>query len=169
MHPLVLRYPDWLRRGLIAAITLCAASLASAQPRSNAAPSAPAASKPAPMHKLDRSGRVRVGKASFYAHKFAGRLMADGTPMDPHDDNAASKTLPLGTRARVTNLETGRSAVVTIQDRGPHVPGRILDVSPATARQLGIDREEGVARVEVAPIVVPQADGSLKPGAAAER
>jgi rare lipoprotein A len=109
-----------------------------------------------------------VGKASFYAPKFAGRPMADGTPMDPHDDNAASKTLPLGTRARVTNLETGRSAVVTIQDRGPYVPGRILDVSPSTARELGIDHEDGVAKVEVAPIVVPQADGSLKPGAAAQ-
>jgi rare lipoprotein A len=92
--------------------------------------------------------------------------MADGRRMDPDDDNAASKTLPLGTRALVTNLETGRQAVVTIQDRGPHVPGRIIDLSPATARQLGIDRHKGVAKVAVAPIAVPQADGSLKPGAA---
>ncbi len=55
--------------------------------------------------KLDRSGRKRVGEASFYAEKFAGRKMADGAPMDPYGDNAASKTLPLGTTAKVTNLD----------------------------------------------------------------
>ena len=105
--------------------------------------------------KLDRSGRRRVGVASFYAETFAGRTMADGTPMAPHGNNAASKTLPLGTTARVTSLETGRSAVVTIQDRGPYVKGRIVDLSPSTAQKIGIDRERGVARVEVAPIAVP--------------
>src|SRR5688500_15085849 len=62
--------------------------------------------------KLDLSGKKQVGKASFYARKFAGRKMADGTPMDPQGDNAASKNLPLGTTAKVTNLETGQSAVV---------------------------------------------------------
>ncbi|HEY0858816.1 MAG TPA: septal ring lytic transglycosylase RlpA family protein [Albitalea sp.] len=92
--------------------------------------------------------------------------MADGTPMDPAADNAASKTLPLGTRARVTNLETGRSAVVTIQDRGPHVKGRIIDVSPSTARRIGLTREDGVARVAVTPITVPLPDGRVKRGAA---
>ena len=126
----------------------------------------PAASAPA-KPKLDHSGRKRVGKASFYARKFFGRKMADGTPMNPRDDNAASKTLPLGTTARVTNLETGRSAVVTIQDRGPYVKGRIVDLSPATAEKIGLTREEGIAPVEVAPIAVPQPDGSSKPGAAA--
>jgi rare lipoprotein A len=104
---------------------------------------------------LDRSGRTRVGKASFYADKFAGRTMADGTPMSPYGDNAASKTLPLGTKALVTNLETGRTARVTIRDRGPYVKGRIVDLSPSTARRIGIDRKEGVAMVEVTPIVVP--------------
>ncbi|HEX5633838.1 MAG TPA: septal ring lytic transglycosylase RlpA family protein [Gemmatimonadales bacterium] len=127
---------------------------------------APAAAAPA-KRALDHSGRKRVGDASFYHRKFFGRTMADGTPMDPRDDNAASKTLPLGTRARVTNLETGRSAVVTIQDRGPYVKGRIVDLSPATAAQIGLTRDEGVARVEVAPLSVPQPDGRVKPGAAA--
>lgn len=105
--------------------------------------------------KIDRSGRRRIGVASFYARRFAGQTMANGEPMDPQDDNAASKTLPLGTRARVTNLENGRSATVTIEDRGPYVPGRIIDVSPATARQLGIEREEGLAKVAVQPIELP--------------
>jgi rare lipoprotein A len=118
--------------------------------------------------KLDLSGRKRVGKASFYARNFGGRKMADGTPMNLHGDNAASKTLPLGTTAKVTNLETGQSAVVTIKDRGPYVQGRIVDLSPATAEKVGITPHEGVAKVEVAPIAVPQPDGSVKPGKPAE-
>ena len=126
---------------------------------------AAASQKPA-KSKLDLTGRKRVGLASFYARKFAGRKMADGTPMDPAADNAASKTLPLGTRARVTNLETGRSAVVTIQDRGPHVKGRIIDLSPSTARRIGLTRKAGVARVAVTPITVPLPDGRIKRGAA---
>jgi rare lipoprotein A len=117
--------------------------------------------------KLDRTGRKQVGKASYYARKFAGRKMADGSPMKPHGDNAASKTLPLGTTARVTNLETGKSATVTVRDRGPYVPGRIIDLSPSTAREIGITPREGIAPVEVAPIEVPMADGSSKAGAGA--
>jgi rare lipoprotein A len=126
-----------------------------------------AAAGDAPQSHLDRSGRTRVGKASFYAKQFAGRTMADGTPMHPHGDNAASKTLPLGTTAKVTNLETGKSAVVVIRDRGPYVNGRIVDLSPATAQQIGITKEEGIAKVKVAPIAVPLADGSIKVGPAA--
>ena len=93
--------------------------------------------------------------------------MADGTIMQPQSDNAASKTLPLGTTAKVTNLETGQSAVVTIRDRGPYIRGRIVDLSPSTAKEIGIDRKKGVAKVEVAPIAVPLADGRIKQGAAA--
>ena len=111
-----------------------------------------------PRPRVDRSGRRRVGKASIYASKFSGRRMADGTRMDPQDDNAASKTLPLGSTAKVTNLQTGQSAVVTIRDRGPHVPGRIVDLSPATAEKVGIDRRQGVSRVEVTPITLPPPD-----------
>jgi rare lipoprotein A len=115
---------------------------------------------------LDRSGRKRVGKASFYAKMFAGRTMADGTRMEPTGNNAASRTLPLGTTAKVTNLETGKSAVVTIRDRGPYVVGRIVDLSPATAQEIGLERSQGVTKVAVAPITVPLPDGQLKLGAA---
>ncbi|HSI52539.1 MAG: septal ring lytic transglycosylase RlpA family protein [Ramlibacter sp.] len=104
---------------------------------------------------LDHSGKTRTGKASIYAKKFDGRKMADGTPMRLEDDNAASKTLPLGTTARVTNLETGKSATVTIQDRGPYVAGRIVDLSPGTAREIGLTHEQGVARVAVEPLSLP--------------
>ena len=126
---------------------------AQALSRVGAQPDQQAARHPKP--KLDRSGRRRIGKASFYADKFSGRKMADGTRMDPRDDNAASKTLPLGTTAKVTNLETGQSAVVTIRDRGPYVQGRIVDLSPATAEKVGIDHHEGVSKVAVTPIAIP--------------
>jgi rare lipoprotein A len=145
------------------------------RPAPAAAPAAPPAAQPAPTPApaatkpgLDRSGSKQVGKASFYADKFSGRKMADGNRMDPRDDNAASKTLPLGTTARVTNLETGRSAVVTIQDRGPYVKGRIVDLSPATAREIGLSRDDGVAPVEVTPLSIPQPDGK-KPASDAGR
>lgn len=126
---------------------------------------APSAAPTAPP-KLDLSGRKRVGKASFYAQRFAGRKMADGNPMNPHDDNAASRTLPLGTIAKVTNLKTGQSAFVKIQDRGPYVKGRIVDLSPSTAQKIGITRTIGVAEVEVDPIALPLAEGRLRLGAA---
>jgi rare lipoprotein A len=118
-------------------------------------------------HPADFSAHKRLGKASFYAPMFAGRKMANGNRMDPHSNNAASKTLPFGTTAKVTNLETGKSAVVIIQDRGPYVPGRIVDLSPATAKEIGITPRKGVAMVVVAPIAVPQPDGDVKLGAAA--
>src|SRR6202166_547436 len=137
-------------------------------------PAVPARHPSAPVHEpvvanppLDRSGYKRLGKASFYARKFSGRKMSDGTTMQPQSNNAASKTLPLGTTAKVTNLETGRSAVVTIRDRGPYIWGRIVDLSPSTAKEIGIDHKKGVAKVEVAPILVPLADGRIKLGAAA--
>jgi rare lipoprotein A len=91
------------------------------------------------------------GKASFYSQRFAGKTMADGTPFDPESLTAASKTLPLGSKARVVNLRNGKSVVVEIRDRGPFVKGRIIDVSPKAARVLGMGRA-GVVRVEVTPI-----------------
>jgi len=120
----------------------------------------PATDKPA----ADLSGRTRAGIASFYDKMFFGRKMADGKPMDPESDNAASRTLPLGTRARVTNLKTGESALVTIQDRGPYVKGRIIDLAPGTARRIGITPTMGLAKVEVTPIYVPLPDGRVRWG-----
>lgn len=93
--------------------------------------------------------------------------MANGAPMDPKGDNAASRTLPLGTKAKVTNVETGKTAVVTIQDRGPYVDGRVVDLSPGTAEKIGLTPRKGVTKVVVAPITVPLPDGNVKVGAAA--
>jgi len=119
-----------------------------------ALPSAKQRIPPSSPHKIDRSGKPRKGKASYYSNKFAGRKMADGTPMNPNANIAASKTLPLGTIVQVTNLENGKSDIVEIRDRGPHVPGRIIDVSPKVAQQLGM-KKAGVAPVEVKPIDMP--------------
>ncbi len=115
----------------------------------------------------DLSGHKRVGKASIYAKRFAGHPMADGAPMKPEGENAASKTLPIGTTAKVTNVETGASAVVKIEDRGPYVKGRIVDLSPSTAQKIGVDSKSGVAKVSVEPIAVPMPNGDVKPGVAA--
>jgi rare lipoprotein A len=112
----------------------------------------------------DTSGRVQRGEASYYHPRLERRPMANGERFDAASNSAASKTLPLGTTARVTNLETGRSATVEVEDRGPYARGRILDVSPRTAEELGM-RRDGTARVEVAPIEVPQRDGGTRPGA----
>jgi peptidoglycan lytic transglycosylase len=98
-----------------------------------------------------RSLHAQRGEASVYSRRFRGHRTASGERFSPTSNLAASKTLPLGTRARVTNVKTGRSAVVRIMDRGPHVRGRIVDLSPATAQQLGMARD-GVAVVEVVPI-----------------
>ena len=111
---------------------------------------------------LDRSSHKRVGKASFYASRYSNRIMSDGTRMRPESNNAASLTLPLGTTARVTNLATGRSALVTIKDRGPYVRGRIIDLSPATAHRIGLEPKQGVTKVEVVPLTIPLADGTVK-------
>ena len=116
----------------------------------------------------DTSGQPRRGQASFYHPRFEGRRMANGERFRQHSNSAASRTLPLGTTARVTNLENGRSATVEIEDRGPFTRGRVLDVSPRTARELDMV-DSGTVRVEIAPIEVPQPDGSTRPGAGANR
>ena len=99
--------------------------------------------------------RTQRGEASFYGPQFSGRRTASGGRFDPNSNMAAHRTLPLGTVARVTNLENGRSATVRIEDRGPYFRGRIVDLSPRTAERLGM-REAGVAPVEVTPLRLPE-------------
>lgn len=113
----------------------------------------------------DRSGKKRIGIASYYHRMFSGRKMADGNLFDPNGINAASKTLPLGTFAVVTNLHNNKSVVVRIQDRGPYVDGRIVDLSPRVAEEIGITHK-GLGKVEVTPITVPMPDGTLRVGEA---
>jgi rare lipoprotein A len=90
---------------------------------------------------------VQHGKASYYADHFHGRTTADGSQFDQNAMTGASKVIPLGARAKVTNLENGKSVMVQINDRGPHVRGRIVDLSRSAAHAIGID--DGVAPVKV--------------------
>jgi rare lipoprotein A len=89
-----------------------------------------------------------TGLASWYGRAHQGRPTAAGERFDMRDMTAAHRSLPFDTVARVTNLETHATAKVRINDRGPHVRGRIIDLSAAAARALGL-AEDGVARVLV--------------------
>lgn len=99
-------------------------------------------------------GRAQHGMASYYGREFYGRKMASGRPFNPASNSAASRTLPLGTTARVVNLHNGRSAMVRVEDRGPYVDGRIIDLSPRIAETLQM-RHAGVVRVAVIPVSWP--------------
>jgi rare lipoprotein A len=93
-------------------------------------------------------GEPALGLASYYAREHDGRRTASGEIFDMQAMTAAHRTLPFGTRVRVTNLENGRQAIVRVNDRGPFRKGRIIDVSYAAARELGLIGR-GVARVRV--------------------
>lgn len=95
---------------------------------------------------------VEFGLASYYGAEFESLRTASGERFDMDRMTAAHRTLPFGTRVRVTHLANGRSAVVRINDRGPFVKGRILDVSPAAARRLRlVARGTAPVRLEVLP------------------
>ncbi len=93
-------------------------------------------------------GYNETGTASWYGTKFHGKKTANGERYDMHAMSAAHKTLPMPTMVRVTNLNNGRSVVVRVNDRGPFVKNRIIDLSYAAARALGYD-SEGTAPVRV--------------------
>jgi rare lipoprotein A len=88
------------------------------------------------------------GTASYYGGTFRGRLTASGERFNQEALTAAHKTLPLGTRVRVTNLRNGESVEVKINDRGPYVRGRIIDLTKGAARELGMLRS-GTAKVRI--------------------
>jgi rare lipoprotein A len=94
------------------------------------------------------AAHAESGLASIYGNGdgYAGRKTASGDRMNPHALTAAHRSLPFGSRVRITNRKNGRSAVVRISDRGPFVRGRIIDVTPAAARVLGFS---GLAPVSI--------------------
>ena len=94
------------------------------------------------------SAKAYGGVASFYGYDFAGRPTANGEIFNPNALTAASKTLPFGTLVRVTNRSNGRSVVVRINDRGPYVGNRTIDLSRAAAADIGM-LNSGVASVDV--------------------
>lgn len=94
---------------------------------------------------------IQVGMASWYGDELAGNATASGEAFRPNKLTAAHPSLPLGTRARVKNLENGRTVVVRINDRGPFAKNRIIDLSEKAAQQLGMI-DDGVARVRIVPL-----------------
>jgi rare lipoprotein A len=104
--------------------------------------------KHTPFARHDNATPTQVasqGVASFYTE---GQQTASGEKFDTNDLTAAHPTLPFGTRLRVTNVGTGRSVVVRVNDRGPYVPGRVVDVSHSAANALGMV-QSGIAKVKL--------------------
>ena len=91
---------------------------------------------------------IVLGKASWYGPKFHGRTTASGEPFDMHGLTAAHRTLPFGTRVRVTNEANGKTVVVRINDRGPFVGKRVIDLSRKAAQVIGLVKT-GVGRVKI--------------------
>lgn len=111
------------------------------------------ATRTAPQqHKL--ATQVQYGVASWYDHHNQGHWTASGEAFDDRALTAAHRRLPLGTRVRVTNLRNGRSVLVRINDRGPFIPGRLIDLSKAAAQQLGFTHQ-GLAPVRASVVSVP--------------
>src|SRR6478735_5424662 len=94
------------------------------------------------------SAYTETGKASYYSNKLEGRKMANGDKYRPGKLTAAHKTLPFGTRLKVTNLESGKSVKVKVTDRGPFSPGRVVDLSYKAAKKVDLV-QAGVAPVKI--------------------
>jgi len=99
-----------------------------------------------PIHVTRASAAEQSGLASVYSHE-SGSGTASGQKLNTGELTAAHRSLPFGTKVKVTNQRNGRSVVVTINDRGPFVRGRVIDVTPAAARELGFS---GLTQVTVA-------------------
>lgn len=100
-----------------------------------------------------------TGLASWYGTKFHGNLTSSGEPYDMYKMTAAHKSLPLPSYVSVTNLENNKQIIVKVNDRGPFIDGRIIDLSYAAAHKLGIVRN-GTAEVEVKVLAAPQNDST---------
>ncbi|MGA1196372.1 MAG: septal ring lytic transglycosylase RlpA family protein [Candidatus Latescibacterota bacterium] len=116
-------------------------------PDKKKAPSGNASGLPVDLTRI-KSEPYQIGNSSYYAHKFHGRPTASGEIFDMNGLSAAHRELPLGTIIRVTHLGNGKSVTLKVNDRGPFIEGRILDLSLGAARELEMI-EEGVAKVMI--------------------
>ena len=114
---------------------------------------------PAPMPVPEQAFFSQVGTASWYGGFHHGRKTASGERFNMHEMTAAHRALRMGTVLRVTNLDNGRSTMVRINDRGPYVHNRIIDLSAAAARELGM-KQDGLARVRIEAFAADQRDGN---------
>lgn len=105
---------------------------------------------PAPLQQRSILRSLGAGVASYYGRRFQGRLTANGERFNMNALTAAHKTLPFGTRVRVTNPRNGKSVTVRINDRGPFTRGRVIDLSRAAARRIGlISRGHGRVKLDI--------------------
>ncbi len=134
------------------ALAFLFASLGAAQGPNNSgatpAPVSSAQTKPEVRTHASKPTPYQIGTASWYGEYFDGKPTASGEPYDMYDMTAAHLTLPLGSYVRVTNLRNGRAVVVRVNDRGPIVPGRIIDLSYGAAEALHF-RQRGLQRVRL--------------------
>lgn len=100
------------------------------------------------------AGHTQDGMASYYHDRFHGRKTASGAAYNKNALSAAHKSLPLGTEVRVTDVRSGKSVVVTVNDRGPFVKGRVIDLSRAAAKEIGLTKR-GLAKVKLEVLHVP--------------
>ncbi|HMZ46347.1 MAG TPA: septal ring lytic transglycosylase RlpA family protein [Chitinophagaceae bacterium] len=91
---------------------------------------------------------TKTGKASFYSDKYKGKKTANGETYKPNEFTAAHKKLPFGTKVKVTNLNNNKTVTVRINDRGPFVAGRIIDLSRVAASEIGMINN-GVVKVKI--------------------
>jgi rare lipoprotein A len=124
---------------------LCFSTAVLAQP---AAPAAAPATAPAPAKAAASGDHAMEGIAAVYSKRFQGRKTASGKPYNMNALTAAHNTLPFGTKVKVTSERTKRSVVVRITDRGPSTPGRMLDLSSAAAKKLGMAKP-GLMKVKL--------------------
>jgi rare lipoprotein A len=122
------------------------------------APTSSAQIQTAPSKTAKKGPAYQIGTASWYGADFDGKPTASGEPYDMYDMTAAHLTLPLGTFVKVTNLRNGRAVVVKVNDRGPIVPGRIIDLSYGAAQALQF-RKKGLQRVRL-DLVKPGTSGT---------
>src|ERR1700751_1364714 len=149
------------------ALVLCVAGLGAAQGNSGSDYDriSPGKHKPKPATKSTHAKRARpyqVGTASWYGSYFDGKETASGEPFDMYDLTAAHPTLPLGTMVKVTNLRNGRAVVVRVNDRGPVVDGRIIDLSYSAAQVIGM-KNRGIQRVRLDVVPEPETVALLNP------
>ena len=138
-----------LAHGLTLALVV---SLGAAQGPNNSgatpARNSTAQTKPEVRTQAGKPKPYQIGTASWYGEYFDGKPTASGEPYDMYDMTAAHLTLPMGSYVKVTNLRNGKAVVVRVNDRGPIVPGRIIDLSYGAASALGYDKR-GIQRVRL--------------------
>src|ERR1700688_4810406 len=113
-----------------------------------AAPVSSTQTQPEVRHQVVKTKPYQIGTASWYGQIFDGKPTASGEPYDMYDMTAAHLKLPMGSYVRVTNLRNGRAVVVRVNDRGPIVPGRIIDLSYGAAQALQF-KQRGLQRVRL--------------------